>query len=381
MALKWVRIANLKGPMGPAGDVLSAGALQAAVDAASAYVTAGGFVSAELTTADRFEIGVEGGTTLSVGDLEGAPYFTNAPGVQAEKISRDSLEWWEEGRLLAAIDDLSGTPHLRNGATGANAGFTETHFIILAGQSNAVGSSSPAPVGTNNPLPNLFTVPQRGVGAGVEVQAVQPLQHPYSDANSSTVAHGWTVARRYALDNPGVKVVVLPMANSGTGFFLDSTGYTWAPSRVGEAGIQNLYSLTISKSNTAIAQYRGVRRVAMILWHQGEADAVGETTRAAYEAELDALIAGFRANITGATDAPFIIGQLGWEFRNTRAPGTHAQIDAAHKGTPARVKRTAFAPAPGEGFMRTDNTHFTARGQSLLAQSILNVLPDAHFNL
>lgn len=378
MALKWVKIGNLRGP---AGTGLDGASLQAAVDTVNNYMSTAGIASAEPTTQDRVEIGPEGRSLLAVEDVEGAPYFAGTQPLQAEKIARDSLEWWEGSRLLAAIDDLSGTPHLRNGGSGGGVGFTETHFVILVGQSNAVGPSTPSPVGTNNPLPNLFMIPQRGEGAGSEVPAIEPLQHPYSNAATNTVAHGWTVARQYALENPGVKVVILPMANNGTGFFLDSTGYTWAPSRAGEAGIQNLYSLTISKCNTAIAQYSGVTRVAMFLWHQGEADAVAGTTKAAYEAELDALITGMRTSITGAANAPFVVGQLGWEFRNVRMPGTHAQIDAAHKGTPARVKRTAFAPAPGEGLMAPDNTHFTARGQKLLAKSILDVLPDALYNL
>lgn len=384
MAFGWKQIADITGPQGIPGNALSPEALQAAVDAAAAYVTAQALVSAELTSQDRMEIGTDERTVVSISDTEGQPFFTNAPAPAVDRIPRDSLEWWDGDVFLAAIDDLTGIPHIRNGGSGGGGGFTETHFIILVGQSNSMGIGKPSPIGTNDPLPNLYYVPQRGTGAGIEVQATEPLRHPYDDPYVESVGHGWTVARDYALEHPGVRVVILPMAMSGSGFFYSSSPtYTWAPSRVGEAGTQNLYSLALSKCNTAISSYTGTKRVAMFIWHQGEADAVGNTTQAQYEGELDLLIAGLRTNLIGGVgvDAPFIIGQLGWEFRNVRMPGTYAQIDAAHQSTPARVKRTAFAPAPPAGFMNADNTHFTARGQKQLATSILAALPDAYYNL
>lgn len=315
-----------------------------------------------------------------VDDLNDAPHFRGSDTPTSTSIPEDSVEFTDVlGHVLFAVDDIRTDPHLRGSVSGGS--FLETHFIILAGQSNSMGIGTPSPVGTNDPVGNLRTVPQRGSGTGVEVLAVEPLAHPYNNATAGTVGHGWTVARQYALEHPNVRVVILPMAASGTGFFLDSTGYTWAPSRVGEAGIINLYSETIAKCNTAIATYTGTKRVAMILWHQGEADAVGGTTQAAYEAELDALIAGFRTSITGATGTPFIVGQLGWEFRNVRMPGTYVQIDAAHVATPSRVTGTAFAPAPPQGHMLVDNTHFDGLGQKLMAASMLNVIQDAHYNL
>lgn len=321
-----------------------------------------------------------GAVLFSVSDMGGYPHLAGSATPYSDLAPGDSVEFADPyGELLFAVDGIDSDPHFR-GSSGT--GFTETHFIILAGQSNSMGIGKPSPVGTNDPLPNLFTVPQRGPGAGTQVLAVDPLAHPYNDPTPGSIGHGWTVARTYAMEHPGVRVVVLPMAMSGSGFFYSgSPSYTWAPSRVGEAGMTNLYELAISKCNAAIAGYTGIVKVPLVLWHQGEADAVGETTQAQYEAELDALITGFRARITGATDAAVIIGQLGWEFLNIRKPGTWAQIDAAHQATPGRVTRTAFAPAPPQGHMNADNTHFTGRGQKLLAHSMISVLIDAYYNL
>lgn len=344
-------------------------------------------VTSAVTSTDDLVIRSDSGEILlAIEELSGAPYFSGAPTPVARYIPEDSLEFRDDfGGLILAVDDLSGSPRLRGGSGGSGPApgqkFTETHFIILAGQSNSQGVSVPSPAGTNETLPNLFTVPQRGANQGVQVQAAEPLAHPYG-GSAGTVGHGWTVARRYALDNPGVRVVILPLAQSGSGFFLSSQPkYTWATSRIGEAGMTNLYTEAVNRANTAIAQQEGPSRVPLILWHQGESDAVGEVTKDVYARELDALIAGFRREITGASNAVVIVGQTCWEFRNVRKPGTYADIDAAHRETPSRVRRSGFAEAPGQGHAAADNTHFTGYGQKLLAENIYRQILPAHYNL
>lgn len=313
---------------------------------------------------------------LVVEGLDTAPHFRGSDTPTTEPITGDSFELVDvDGRHILAIDDLSTNPHFRGGAE------QETHFIILAGQSNEVGVGTPSPVGTNDPLSNLFTIPQTTAGGGAEVQAVEPLSHPFNVPTAGTIGHGWTVARQYALEHPNVRVVILPLARTGSGFFYSTSAYTWAPSRAGEAGITNLYTEAIARANEAISRYEGVTRVAMFIWHQGEADSMGSIPRTQYEPELDALIAGLRSNITGASGAPFVLGQMGYEFREVRLEGTVAEINAAVLDTPNRVPGTAVALAPPAGFMQTDNTHFTGHGQKLLAQSYIDARLSAHFNV
>lgn len=314
---------------------------------------------------------------LIIEGLGSSPYFRGSDTPVTEPIAGDSFEFVDmDGRLIVAIDGLDTIPHFRGGEA------QETHIIMLVGQSNSVGVGTPSPVGTNDPLPNLFTIPQTSAGGGAEVQAVEPLSHPFNTPQAGTIGHGWTVARQYALEHPSVRVIVMPLARTGSGFFYSTTDtYTWAPSREGEAGKINLYREAITRTNEAASRYEGVVRVAMIIWHQGEADAMGDTTQTAYANELDALITGFRTNITGAAEAPFILGQLGHEFREVRQEGTVAQINAAHLDTPNRVSRTAVALAPPAGYMQADNTHFTGLGQKLLAQSFIDARLSAYFNV
>lgn len=337
---------------------------------------------------DRLEVRDEWGEpVVTIEDLSSNPYIKGSPTPIAEYVEGDSFELRDDfGGLIFAIDDLYINPRLRGStAAGGDTGLNkemETHFIILAGQSNSMGVGTPSPKGTNDPLDNLFVIPQRGSEKDQKVIAVEPLSHPYNNPTANSIGHGWTVARQYALEHPNVRVVILPLAMSGAGFFYSSnSAYTWAPSRIGEAGMTNLYTEAVDRATHAINQYEGTRRVALILWHQGEADAVGNTTKTQYEDELKSVINGFRSNIPFAKDAPVVIGQTGWEFRNVRRPGTWEEIDAAHKNMPNLVSGTAFAEAPPQGYMNSDNTHFTGLGQKLLAQSMIQKIQAATYNI
>ncbi|WIV42596.1 sialate O-acetylesterase [Glutamicibacter nicotianae] len=384
--MAWVIIANLKGAPGDAAALGRFEAIESALDDHQAQIDV---INRDMVRTDYVVDNVFafqdrlGKDFLRVMDLYKAPYFEGSTPPNTENLPESSGDSFEVtdifGHLLFAIDDMTTNPHFR-GSSGS--GFTETHFIFGVGQSNSVGIGTPSPVGTNNGLPNLFTIPQRGPNADVEVKATDPLYHPYADPLSGSVGHVWTVARTYALENPNVRVIVIGLAKSGSGFWSPGDpSYSWAPSREGESGITSLYRNAINKANAAIADYSGTKRVAMFVWHQGEGDAVGETTQASYETELTDLINGFRSQITNAADAIFLIGQTGWEFRNVRAPGTWAQIDAAHQNMPNLVTGTAFAPAPPQGYVQADNTHFTGLGQKLLAESFISVQQDAYFNV
>ena len=86
-----------------------------------------------------------------------------------------------------------------------------------------------------------------------------------------------------------------------------------------------------------------------------------------YQAKLDALIAGFRAGITGASaSTPFVVGQMAPGFITTTGPAATA-INAVHSGTPLRVGYTAFAAGVSG---QDDNLHYNATGQRAMSRSM-----------
>lgn len=293
-----------------------------------------------------------------------APDAEYIPGDTIEVVDRNGMVVW---RGLGSSDSTSGA-------------FRETHMIPIMGQSNACGVlASPIAPGTNDPVPNLFAV--SGTGATALFKAVDPLPFPFA-TYPGTRGFAVAFARRYALENPDVRVVLVPTAVSGSGFRYSSVStHTWAPAREGEAGTINLYRQAINLVTQAAGLVSGPVKVPVILWHQMESDAVGETTAAQYAADLADLIAGCRAEMPGATDAIFLVGQTAWEFRNVRKPGTYAAIDSVLRALPDNTRRTGFAPAPGEGYCNPDYTHFTGHGQWLLHDAYWTAYESARYNL
>ncbi|MGO1317448.1 sialate O-acetylesterase [Microbacterium gubbeenense] len=312
------------------------------------------------------------------------PYLKGSSPVDAIETPGDSLTVIDEnGVPIFEIDPSSGG----GGDTGT---FTKTWLIPVCGQSNAMGIlASPTADQTNEPLSNLFAVPQSGALAGTVQPAREPLAHSKGTAGPGTRGFAVAFGRWLALQNPDVRVVLVPVAVSGTGLYFtggNGTEYTWAPDMEGEPGGGiSLYREAIQKTNAVAAMFTNVS-VPVVLWHQGESDAVGNITTAGYTGDathgLLGLIDGFRSGMTGASaDTIFIAGQQAWEFRNVRQPGTYAQIDAALASLPSKRSRTGFATAPGQGYCNPDNTHFTGHGQWLLAQSYITAYETALYNL
>jgi hypothetical protein len=111
----------------------------------------------------------------------------------------------------------------------------------------------------------------------------------------------------------------------------------------GSNGVASRVTQSVSAANAAIAAGAN-NRIVGILWGQGEADATMSAAR--YQSELIDLINYFRANITGATNCPFVIGGMvpEWVATSTQAQ----QIDSVHRNLPASasVLRVGFADPP-----------------------------------
>lgn len=264
--------------------------------------------------------------------------------------------------------------------------------ILLAGQSNAVGFGDGAVDFTylDAADPRISQWPGSGTyyGLGRPVAAVDPLFH-HQAASAGTVGHALTFCKQYQRTVPtNRKVLVVPCAHDTTGFTTTSvtpppTGYhassvlapggCWDPAATD--GGTNLAQFAVTQTNAALAESSNNRIVA-ILWLQGESDAT-YLNQAQYAAKLDALIAYFRANITGATNVPFILGQMVPEQTvNTGYPA----VNLAHIDTPNRVVRTGFWYGTS-GKRASNPIHYNNEGQRLNGYKILPALTRARANV
>jgi hypothetical protein len=259
--------------------------------------------------------------------------------------------------------------------------------ILLAGQSNEVGANSDiSPIYLDAADPRIKQYPGNGAYMGKVIPGFDPLFHHQA---STGVGHGVTFAKQYLGTIPrNREVLLVPCAHGATGFttsslssppagFNGDAGGSWDPAN-GSGGV-DLYGFAIQQANAAIALNPNNRIVA-ILWLQGESDS-NALTQAQYSAKLDALIAGFRSSITGASNVPFVCSQMVPEGLVTYP--TRANINAAHVDTPKRVLRTGFAYGPS-GYNHGNSvvdTHYEAAGQRLVGLEAYKAFNRARLNV
>jgi len=217
-------------------------------------------------------------------------------------------------------------------------------IILLVGQSNMVGWYGPIDVLLDATNDKVFQYPKTD---GVIALAADPLDHWNEVAD--TIGLGLSFGKDLLHNTlPTRNVLLIPAASGATGF----TSGEWV-----DGGAEHEYA--ISAANAAIALETGNKLVG-VLWHQGESDAA--LTEAAYAAHLDTLISLFRTEITGATNIPFIVGQVpSW------STFYGAGVDAALLATPARVANTAVV-LTSDLTHGGDSLHFNATSLRTLGE-------------
>lgn len=217
-----------------------------------------------------------------------------------------------------------------------------TDVFLLAGQSNATARAA---FDGGADYPTDGTVLQwgrNGADDGVLINAARPLQHN-SQAGGVDTGFALQFVLDYRAANPTRNIVLIPAASGATSF----DGDDWNP---GDPRYQD----AVDRTNACLAANPDFE-FAGILWHQGESDALANAS-AQYQARLDAALAGFRADITGATaTTPIVLGGLVPDFI---AAGTEqAAVQAIIEATPGRVEYTGYASSTGLDD-NGDNLHF-----------------------
>jgi hypothetical protein len=253
-----------------------------------------------------------------------------------------------DGAIYTGAHDFTGAT-----VTGVASGAATTvayDIVIAAGQSNMSGMSTTPINATRFDAidPMIYQYGRVGSFANGISLAGEPLDYPDSAVGVGPALH---FARWYRSTlPPGRRVLVVPVAYAGTGF-LTSGANGWDP-----AGSGNNYTNAIAQANAAITAAGPGVRVVAILWCQGENDT--SMAAATYQAKLDALITGFRAGITGATTAPFLVLSMLPEFITATGNAARA-INGVHQDTPGRITYAAFVQGPA-GSQMGDNTHYNA---------------------
>ena len=248
------------------------------------------------------------------------------------------------------------TVRVTNGAP-AFAGYD---IVLIAGQSNThYGTGLDPAIDVSHPM--VKELGFRAPDVETVILAEEPLDHITYQAGRIGFALAW--ARAYVanglLEN-GREVLLVAAGVGNTGLGRNE----WNPGDVH-------YAEAVRRANLAHA-LPGDNRFVAVLWNQGERDVSDSTPPATYQGLLDAMIAGFRADLAGDNQAlPFVLGDMVPYWLDRQANG--AGIRSVIADTPNRLAYTGFADARIPDVIdKPDNTiddiHYDAAGQRVLAE-------------
>jgi hypothetical protein len=253
--------------------------------------------------------------------------------------------------------------------SGGGAPSSAYDIILLAGQSNMEGRGT-RDAGIDTDVANVEQFGGYATGGLYQIigSDITPLQHPGPNVNiNNYVGIGEYVGRTYLANNPGRKVLLVPVSFGGTSLVGGSP--TWNSGTPGGTR----YEFAISQANLAIAAAQAIDPSSAIVgttWIQGETDGDNAVATATYLTAFNALIAGFRARITGATNMWFVVGSMVPEAITNSA--NYRLIDNAHLQATLVNTNIAFERGP-RGFT-ADNLHYNAAGVRLMGPAMANAL-------
>ncbi len=279
------------------------------------------------------------------------------------------------------------------GSSGAPTGPCDV--FMIAGDSNAVGNGDGYDATLDATSPYIFQWRCNG-GTQAPLIAIDTLlSAEISNAGTRRVGFAMEFARAYIAGGrltPGAQgVLLVPCGVSATAF-----ANNWNGTRVGYFGrwVVSVADLNVTSKNFANAAmaWHASNIFKGVLWMEGVNDVgvienVPDGSQALADAytnfaiELDALIAYFRANITGASSAtPFIVSSSitgpNAAFLDSLGSAYATDMEAVIAATPSRVGATHcayFAGAPsavvGVDTNLGQTVHYNAHGQRTNGQS------------
>jgi len=241
--------------------------------------------------------------------------------------------------------------------------------FIAAGQSNMVGYSvDGVPLGASTPYASPY-VTQLGRYNGnnfLVIPAVDPMDYPsQTSGHSQAIPFGYTVNQ-----HTGRNVTLIPCAWGGTGF----TGtVNWTPVNMSDpASATNpsfLYYDCTNRTNFLLAQ-TSLYILGGILWDQGEAEAENGVSGSQWLADVDNLVASWRHDLIGGTNASFVSVQILPSYVVSTGP-TSLSVQNAIDSVPFNITYSATVygqDASGNSFLSGDGgaVHYSAVSQQLL---------------
>lgn len=221
--------------------------------------------------------------------------------------------------------------------------------FLLVGQSNMGGRADYDSLGLHPS--GTFQWDQ----ANALVAASVPLDHPSQPGG--TMGLDITFADDYRAAFSTNPLLYVPSAVGSTGF---------ADNNWNQGDVE--YEAAVDRVNATLAAFP-CSRFRGILWLQGEQDAFEDNalTESEYATALDAMIAAMRSDITGASNTPFVAGQIP-DISGGFFP-TNDEVNDAIADLPNRVANTAVALNTGLTKLG-DGLHYDAASLRTMGERI-----------
>ena len=205
------------------------------------------------------------------------------------------------------------------------------------------------------------------------VLATEPLQHAENvSGNTNHIGFGLSFARNYLKTLSPVavkrKVLLVPSASFGSSFSANN----WNPGNT-------LYNTAVSRINTAMASGRtsSYNRFCAFLVHLGINDAIASCTGSSFSSSLNNMITSMRSSITGASNAPVIIGGLPPAFVASNT-GTAVDIQSAINNASSINTKCVVVSATG---LSSDTNYGTTAFNAPSQRTLGSLYLDAYTNI
>ncbi|GLB66234.1 sialate O-acetylesterase [Arthrobacter mangrovi] len=288
------------------------------------------------------------------GGLAAAPSDEDIARLVADPSSATHRALAELLRPAASDSRAAGLPAPDNGrADPRKAG---ADVVLLVGQSNMQGAGLPYDPALDIGFDGVEQFAGSGPHAGKVLPAEDSLFHvtQYLFGGSPAVGPGMEFGRQLWLHQEADrKVLLVPAARGGTGF-TGNADYSWDPDN--KAAAVNLARRAADACARALA-LNPAHRLAAILWHQGEADAMAGADERWYRRKLLQLVDLFRAEFG---PVPFLAGGMvpEWVAGSPSARG----IDRVHRSIASERPLAAFVEGPQGAATAGDIIHYDAAG-------------------
>lgn len=242
--------------------------------------------------------------------------------------------------LLLHSETSAGTPPPVQVSSDAD----QLDLFLLVGQSNMAGRGQVSPA---DRVPDarvfIFTKEEQWVNQGEPIHFDKP--------EIVGVGLGFTFAKLVADHNPGRPVGLIPCAVGGTPIS------RWKPGG-------DLFEEAVRRAQLAMKS----GKLKAILWHQGESEAGGSVSAAAYGRNLVDVATGFRKAL-GCPEVPFVAGEIGrFLYDPARSKLNFArEVNDGIGALPGKAPHTAVVSSEGLTD-KGDGVHFDSESQKELGQ-------------